>query len=103
MQIQDMIELMKQMKRNGISLVELESEGSRLRLEKSFHAEAPGTRSRPRPKTRAGLPPLPTAPLFSLPFRTASGSPPRSSASTTRLRPRKKTPLSRSGRPSRRA
>ncbi len=43
MQIQDMIELMKQMKRNGISLVELESEGSRLRLEKPFHAEAPGT------------------------------------------------------------
>ena len=43
MQIQDMIELMKQMKRNGISLVELESEGSRLRLEKPFHAETPGT------------------------------------------------------------
>ena len=39
MQIQDMIELMKQMKQNGISLVEIESEGSRLRLEKPVAAE----------------------------------------------------------------
>lgn len=35
MQIQDVIELMKHMKQNGISLVEYESEGNRLRLEKS--------------------------------------------------------------------
>ena len=34
MQIQDMIELMKHMNRNGISLLEYESEGQRLRLEK---------------------------------------------------------------------
>jgi acetyl-CoA carboxylase biotin carboxyl carrier protein len=34
MQIQDMIELMKHMNRNGISLLEYESEGKRLRLEK---------------------------------------------------------------------
>lgn len=35
MQIQDVIELMKHMKQNGISLVEYEFEGHRLRLEKS--------------------------------------------------------------------
>jgi len=35
MQIQDVIELMKHMKQNGISLVEYESEGHRLRLEKT--------------------------------------------------------------------
>lgn len=35
MQIQDVIELMKHMKQNGISLVDYESEGQHLRLEKS--------------------------------------------------------------------
>lgn len=40
MQIQDMIELMKHMNRNGISLLEYESEGKRLRLEKPVNPSA---------------------------------------------------------------
>ncbi|MDW7658911.1 MAG: acetyl-CoA carboxylase biotin carboxyl carrier protein [Bacillota bacterium] len=45
MQIQDIIELMKHMNRNGISLMEYESEGQRLRLEKpvSPAAQSGGT------------------------------------------------------------